>query len=126
MNGTNFFGGSTDNKANSQTGSQFSKKSGVEAETFTTKRTKFMENIRRNAREQITKSRRQQPTMFTSGNQKDEKESGSTSINYEHLNSIPNKDQLIVKLQEFNEIDVEGFSDPEINEIANTLRNGNL
>jgi hypothetical protein len=46
--------------------------------------------------------------------------------NYDHLDNIPNKEELIIKLKEFNEIDVDEFKDPEIDEIAKTLKDGDL
>lgn len=125
MNGKNFFGGSNENQAvNSQSGSQFSKKSGNEAGNFNEKRQKFMENIRRTAREQITKQRRLQPTIFNPQNK--ESNQSYTSINYQHLDGVPNKEELIAKLEEFNQINVDGFEDKEINEIASALKTGQL
>jgi hypothetical protein len=106
----------------SATGSnKFSANNESEAQSFANKRQKYMENIRRNAREELSRNRRTQPNLFAS-----EDNTGNVLMNFDHLEGVPNREQLIVKLKEFNDIDVTDFKDPEINDIAKTLRSGEL
>lgn len=81
-----------------------------------------MENIRKNAREEIVKQRRQQPSIFTPSGDN----SNGTGQTFDHLEDSPNKAELVAKITEFNEIEVHEFGKSELNEIANTLKNGEL
>ena len=120
----NFFGGSAKVTENlSHSGSKVSNDL-AQDEPFSQKREIYMENIRRKAREDVVKQRRQQPNMFKKKD--NDVNEGSDADQYSHLPDNGNKDELVKKLIEFNEVNVDDFEDSQLDEIANTLKNGNM
>jgi translation initiation factor 2B subunit (eIF-2B alpha/beta/delta family) len=134
MSTSNFFSSTTNidnnlSNSNSKAGTKGQiALSNAQGQNLSEKRTQYMQDIRRNAREEITKQRRQQPNIFSTANTTNavNTEEDDLTSRFDYLGKTANREELIKNLVEFEDIDVVDFGEEEIDQIANTLKNGEM